>query len=139
MGAGTSHAAECHAWPLRESRGGYAYDGDTIYIRMPGLPASIADMSVRVAGIDTPEIRGTCDAEKSRAIQARDRVRDLLDQAVQSGTPILFCDPQWGRYGGRVVASVAIGGGWLHDLMIGEGLARAYDGGKREGWCGAPE
>lgn len=131
-------AIECFQWPLRESRGEYAYDGDTIYIRMPGLPSVIADMSVRVGGVDTPEIRGQCEAEKRQAIQARDRVRSLLDHAIQSNIPVQFCDPQWGRYGGRVVAWVAIGNIWLHDLLMDEDLARSYDGGKREGWCKAP-
>ncbi|WP_417844415.1 hypothetical protein [Thalassospira sp.] len=39
--------ADCYAWPLREQRGAYAYDGDTIYITMPGLLAPISKMSVR--------------------------------------------------------------------------------------------
>ena len=60
-----ARAFNCYQWPLRESKGSYAYDGDTIYIRMPGLPNPIAEMSVRVAGIDTPEIRGACEVEKA--------------------------------------------------------------------------
>lgn len=131
-------AGECHQWPLRESRGEYAYDGDTIYIQMPGLSGEIADMSVRVAGIDTPEIRGKCVAEKAAAVKARDRVREILAYAVQSEAPVQFCNPSWGRYGGRVVAWVTIGDVWLHEALIAEGHARSYDGGKREGWCDDP-
>lgn len=131
-------AIECFQWPLRESRGAYAYDGDTIYIRMPGLPSVIANMSVRVGGVDTPEIRGQCEAEKRQAMQARERVRILLDHAIQSNISVQFCDPKWGRYGGRVVAWVAIGDVWLHDILINEGLARSYDGGMRESWCESP-
>jgi len=129
----------CYQWPLRESKGSLAYDGDTIYIQMPGLPDPISRMSVRVAGLDAPEIRGACDAEKSAAAAARDRVRALLDQAVQTNTPVQFCNPGWGRYGGRVVAWVAVGDVWLHELLIREGHARPYDGGERGGWCGSPE
>ena len=33
-------------------------------------------------GFDTPEIRGKCDIEKSRAKQVRDFVRDLHSQAT---------------------------------------------------------
>lgn len=128
-----ARASDCYQWPLRESKGSYAYDGDTIYIRMPGLPDPIAEMSVRVAGIDAPEIRGACEAEKSAAITARNRVSTLLDQADLTNTPVQFCNPEWGRYGGRVVAWVAIGNIWLHELLIREGLARPYDGGKRGG------
>lgn len=134
-----ARAFNCYQWPLRESKGSYAYDGDTIYIWMPGLPVPIAEMSVRVAGIDTPEIRGACEAEKAAAEVARNRVRELLDEADLTNTPVQFCNPEWGRYGGRVVAWVAIGNSWLHDLLIGEELARPYAGGKRGGWCNMPE
>jgi endonuclease YncB( thermonuclease family) len=138
-GPADASAYNCYQWPLRESKGSYAYDGDTIYIQMPGLPDPIARMSVRVAGIDTPELRGACEAEKSAAIAARNRVRALLDQADLTNTPVQFCNPEWGRYGGRVVAWVAIGNIWLHDLLIGDGVARPYDGGKRGGWCNVSE
>lgn len=134
-----ARASDCYQWPLRESKGSYAYDGDTIYIRMPGLPDPIAEMSVRVAGIDTPEIRGACEVEKAAAKIARNRVRQLLDDAGLTNTPVQFCNPEWGRYGGRVVAWVAIGNTWLHELLIGEGLARPYDGGERAGWCNVPD
>ncbi|MDP2697152.1 thermonuclease family protein [Thalassospira sp.] len=127
--------ANCYHWPLREQGGVFAYDGDTIYITMPGLPAPISKMSVRVAGIDTPEIRGQCEAEKQLAIMARDRVRALLARAVTAGQPVLFCRPEWGRYGGRVVAHVAIGDAWLHDILLAEGLGRVYQGGQRSSWC----
>ena len=130
-----ARAFNCYQWPLRESKGSYAYDGDTIYIRMPGLPNPIAEMSVRVAGIDTPEIRGACEVEKAAAQIARNRVRQLLDDTNLTNTPVQFCNPEWGRYGGRVVAWVAIGNIWLHELLIGEGLARPYSGGERAGWC----
>jgi hypothetical protein len=67
---------------------------------MHGLPAPISNMSVRVAGIDTPEIRGHCDAEKQLAIKARDRVLALLAGAVASGQPVLFCRPEWADMAG---------------------------------------
>ena len=129
-------AIECYDWPIRQNSAGKPnYDGDTIYIDMPGLPAPINAMSVRVAGLDTPEIKGQCEAEKRQAVAARDKVQSLIVGSYLSGKPVRFCDPQWGRYGGRVVAYVAIGDEWLHELLIGEGLARPYDGGKRAGWC----
>ncbi|MCK2169139.1 thermonuclease family protein [Thalassospira xiamenensis] len=134
-----ARASDCYPWPLRESKGSYAYDGDTIYIRMPGLPDTIAEMSVRVAGIDAPEIRGACEAEKAAAKIARNRVRQLLNDASLTNTSVQFCNPEWGRYGGRVVAWVAIGNTWLHELLIGEGLARPYSGGERAGWCNVPD
>ncbi len=44
--------ADCYAWPLRDPA---VYDGETVYITMPGLLPEIARMSVRFDGVDTPE------------------------------------------------------------------------------------
>ena len=41
------------------------YDGDTITFTLPGLHPIIGEkISIRVNGIDTPEIKGKCDKEK---------------------------------------------------------------------------
>lgn len=98
---------------------------------MPGLADEIARMAVRLAGIDTPEIRGRCEAERTLALQARDFVIERLSAA----SDVRFCDPQWGRYGGRVVARVEVDGIDLADLLAHHGLGRPYDGGQRQGWC----
>lgn len=125
-------SAACYDWPLRERHGEYAYDGDTIYVNIPGLPGEIAEMSVRVRGVDTPEIRGKCESEKSLAGKARDFAR----QSLKSAKRVEFCEPEWGRYGGRVVASVRIDGRALDQELINQGLARPYDGKtKRQPWC----
>ena len=120
--------ATCYDWPLRTPP---AYDGDTLRINMPGLPPELSEMLVRVAGVDTPEIRGKCGAEKTRAIQARDFVvRSLTEARLVS-----FCNPKWGKYGKRVVAEVGIDGKSLAAILIQHDLGRPYDGGRRQGWC----
>ncbi len=48
------------------------YDGDTLTVDAEPEPGLTARTSVRVDGIDTPEIRGGCPAEKALALQARD-------------------------------------------------------------------
>ena len=41
------------------------YDGDTFRANIKGFPAVIGEhMSIRINGIDTPELRGKCDKEK---------------------------------------------------------------------------
>ena len=120
--------ATCYDWPLRNPP---AYDGDTLRITMPGLPPELSEMLVRVAGVDTPEIRGKCKAEKTLAIQARDFViRSLTEARLVS-----FCNPKWGKYGKRVVADVVLDGKSLAAALIERGLGRPYDGGRRKGWC----
>ena len=71
-----------------------------------GLPAVFGDdINIRVAGVDTPEIRGKSPAEKALAIEARDRVRELLTNAKT----IDLLNVERGKYF-RLVASVRIDG-----------------------------
>lgn len=123
--------ADCYDWPLRSVDGREAYDGDTIRITMPGLPPELSEMLVRVPGVDTPEIKGKCEAENTRAIQARDFVTRSLAEAHT----VSFCNPAWGKYGKRVLAEVMIDGKSLAATLIERGLGRPYDGGSRKGWC----
>jgi len=98
---------------------------------MPGLPPELSEMLVRVAGVDTPEIRGKCEAEKTLAIQARDYVTRSLAEARS----VKFCNPAWGKYGKRVIAEVVIDGENLATTLIERGLGRSYGGERRKGWC----
>ena len=48
------------------------YDGDTFRANIEGFPAVIGEhMSIRINGIDTPELRGKCDKEKQLAKLAK--------------------------------------------------------------------
>ncbi len=107
------------------------HDGDTMTVNAhypwPGMTIRTA---VRVNGIDTPEMRGLCDAETELAKRARDYVRATVGDHVQLTNITL------GKYAGRIIADVALADGRsLAALVIAEGLGREYDGGRREGWC----
>jgi len=107
------------------------YDGDTFTVEAYPWPGLEAKASVRVNGVDTPEIRGKCDAEKQKAIEARDFVKDLI-----LGETIFLQNVKHGKYAGRVVADVKLeGGDNLATMIISQGLGREYHGGAREGWC----
>ncbi len=54
------------------------YDGDTFTVEAYPWPGLEAKASVRVNGVDTPEILGKCEAEKQKAIEARDFVKGLI-------------------------------------------------------------
>ena len=61
-----------------------AYDAYTITVNLKDLPPVFGEeLGIRVAGIEAPEIRGQCAQEEQLALQARDRVRELLEQAQQ--------------------------------------------------------
>lgn len=110
-----------------------AYDGDTLNLIAHPWPNLDLRVTVRVRGLDTPEIRGRCPRERELARQARTEARNLLAGAgeiVVSGVD-LASDPY-----GRAVATVTADGVRLDEHLIRLGLARAYDGtGRRQGWC----
>ena len=116
---------------LREFRGKVCYDGDTCYITMPGLPNTLSKMTVRILGIDTPELRGKCVIEKELAMKAR----IFANKTFREARIIKFSDLKWDKYGGRILSNVYLDGYLYADMIINEQLARPYDGGKKEGWC----
>ena len=100
---------------------------------------------VRIAGIDTPELRpskkhadGTPRSEKSRtneknaAIVARDAVRDLLSA---NDFRFTIADVDMDKYG-RVLATVFVGDVNVGEYLIEKSLAARYDGGTKTiiGW-----
>ncbi len=54
------------------------YDGDTLTMDAHPWPQITVRTSVRVSGIDTPEIRGKCDSEKALAREARTEIELVL-------------------------------------------------------------
>ena len=116
---------------LREYRNRLCYDGDTCYVVAKTLPDTLRNMSIRILGIDTPEIRGDCSEEKSLALQGRAFANDMFRNANN----IEFRNLKWDKYGGRILADVYIDGMSYKHEIIEAGLAREYDGGKKLGWC----
>ena len=105
------------------------YDGDTITVEARIWPGLTWMGSVRVRGVDTPEIRGKCAAEKAAAIAARNFVRNAVGDAVT------LAGVAHGKYAGRVVADVVLSDGRnLATVLIEAGYA-PYEGGKRRAWC----
>ena len=107
-------------------------DGDTLKVRALIWIGQEIEISVRLLGIDTPELRRAgCAAEKEKAEAARDLVQSL----VETGSVILS-DIRGGKYAGRVLAHVRTERGLdIADRLIKEGLARPYEKGARQTWC----
>jgi len=106
------------------------YDGDTITVSLDlGLSIEVK-AKCRLLGIDTPEIRTKSAAEKEAAYTARDRVRDL----VLGKTVILHSVAKPDKYGRLLVKVWAEDGSCVNQVLIDEGLAREYDGGKKISW-----
>jgi len=116
---------------MREFRGNVCYDGDTCYVIAPTLPEPLQKMSVRILGIDTPEMRAECAEEKKLALKAR----ELANKLFRAAEKIEFANLKWDKYGGRVLVDVYLDGKLYKDEIINAGLARPYDGGTKESWC----
>jgi endonuclease YncB( thermonuclease family) len=108
----------------------YVYDGDTIFID---------DQRMRILDIDTPEIsEPRCDAEAQRGIEARNRLRALIDRAR---TVEIDDSGQRDKYG-RPLIHLILDGSDAGDIMVSEGFAVVWEPGpqawreRRRHWCG---
>ena len=102
-------------------------DGDTFKARISVWDGIEVVTAVRLRGIDTPEIKGKCPAEKAAALAAKARLTELLNGQVQ----LLHVEPD--KYAGRVDADVLVDGKSVAAVLVAEGLARPYTGGARQG------
>ena len=100
------------------------YDGDTFKIDLPSMHRLFGDdLSIRLFGVDTPEMRGTSDEVKALAMQAQ----QLTEKALRGASKIELRNPQRGKYF-RIVSEVWIDGESLADMLKAKGLAKDYDG-----------
>jgi len=109
------HASEAGGPPVR------VIDGDTF---------DYGGQRIRIADIDTPELRARCDAELRLARAATERLHGLL-AAGPFELKRLGRDED--RYG-RKLRVVIRGGRSIGDMLVAEGLARTWTG-RREPWC----
>ena len=88
---------------------------------------------IRIANIDTPETHPSrCAREAELGEQATRRLEALL---AAGPFELIAIDRDEDRYG-RKLRRVVRGDTALGEVLIREGLARAYEGGPRAGWCG---
>lgn len=86
----------------------------------------------RLKGFDTPETYfAKCSAEYELGQKAKLRLADLLHE---NGGVDLRIDPRVDDYG-RFLARATVEGQEIGSVLISEGLARPYAGGKRQPWC----
>lgn len=107
-------------------------DGDTVVVAARIWLGQTIVTHVRIAGVDTPELRGDCPLERDLAVAARDGLADLLTPAE-----VTLHGVRMGTYAGRVVAEIHDAQGRdVGTVLLTLGLARAYDERRgREGWC----
>jgi endonuclease YncB( thermonuclease family) len=123
---------------LRVAAGGHpaevlrVNDGDTFEARVHVWPGMQVTTKVRLRGIDAAEFRSQCAEEYRLATAARDALARML---AEGGVTIGRID--FDKYGGRVVANAATRNTPdISEALLKTGYVRAYDGGRRDGWCG---
>jgi micrococcal nuclease len=116
-------------FPIKGGRVIKVYDADTITIasKLPYDDSPMYRLSVRLNGIDTPEMKGKgiSDEEKESAKQARDFVSNLvLNKYVR------LENIESEKYG-RILADVFIENVHLNEILLKERYAVKYDGGTK--------
>ena len=97
-------------------------DGDTIWIQ---------GQKVRVADIDAPETHDyRCPEEKALGDRATQRLIQLVNSGPVTMQPIGRDEDVYGRK----LRIVLVNGASVGDTLVGEGLARYYEGGRKP-WC----
>jgi micrococcal nuclease len=121
---------ECRPFvaPITEGYVLKVYDGDTITIafRLPYEGSALYRSSVRLNGIDAPEIKGKNEDEKKAAQLAKHSLETLiLDKTVT------LKNIQTEKYG-RILADVYIGDIHVNQWLLDHKLVVHYDGGTKK-------
>ena len=110
-------------------------DGDTIDIDAQFLPPELGKhLKLRVYGVDTPEKghQAKCNAERRKAQTAT----EFVEEKVANAKVIKVELRKWDKFGGRVLGDLIIDGKRLSELLVEEGHAVSYDGGRKsKNWC----
>jgi len=114
--------------PIKHGKVIKVYDGDTITIasKMPYTGSPIYRFSVRINGIDCPEIRGKSESEKQCAILAREHVEHIAFNNI-----VTLENVELEKYG-RILADVYVNNVNIANSLIEKRLAVSYDGGKKQ-------
>ena len=108
----------------------YVIDGDTIDV--DGDTIDVDGNRFRLVGLDTPETyRAQCDYELALGRVAIARLVELVGSGSHLDLAFL---PGRDKYG-RGLARLFVGGRNIAEILTSEGLARAYEGGRRQSWC----
>ena len=116
---------------IPDIEGGYVikvYDGDTITIaqRLPYLKSPLYRFSVRLTGIDSPEIKGKTDEEKSAA-----KISQKVLEKLVLNKNITIKNVKTEKYG-RLLADVYLGDIHINRWLLDNNYAIPYDGGTKK-------
>lgn len=103
-------------------------DGDTFMIDIPNIPDVFGkNIAVRIRGIDTPELNDSREEIRKISIQVKEELEKLLLNAKNITLYNLGRDKYF-----RLLASVKVDNVDVSEYLIKKGLAKKYNGGKKE-------
>jgi micrococcal nuclease len=106
-------------------------DGDTIHGTFTIWPEEVVTTSVRLRGIDAPEMSASCGPEREKAVAAKDALIRLI-----GGRPVYLQKVSTDKYGRALATVLTESGRDLSMDLINLGYAHVYDGrGPRAPWC----
>lgn len=113
--------------PITDGRVIKVYDGDTITIasKLPNTE-QLYRFSVRLNGIDAPEVKGKTEKEKIAAVKAKGALSTLIMNKY-----ITLKNVDTEKYG-RILADVYLGDLHVNKWLLDNKYAVSYDGGKKE-------
>ena len=92
-------------------------DGDTVKVDASAdLPPELAELSVQLRGVDTPEKGGRAKCEAERV--AGQAAAVFTTTALARGLRVVTRGPEWGKWGGRVIADLIADGRSLASDLI---------------------
>ena len=108
------------------------HDRDTFEVDLSDCwqPIVCRDVSIRINGIDTPELHDARPALRAKAEQARDRLKQLLSP----GHVVEIRNAKPDKFGGRLDADVYSDGKSVAEVLKAEGLAKSYNGRGAKPW-----
>ena len=99
------------------------YDGDTVKVLL-NYNNNLFKFSIRILGIDCPEVSRCSSSEKEAGIIVRDYLRKRLER-----TSAKFYATGWDKYGGRILGHIYfLNGESVSENLIEKGYAKPYSG-----------
>ncbi len=107
------------------------YDGDTFKAHIKGHnPIDGKSVGIRIRGIDTPELRDSRPGVRKKAQKAK----EFTEAKIKNARRIDLYNISTADKYGRILATVFCDRRDLGRMLVKQGLAKSYDGGKKPKW-----
>jgi len=107
-----------------------AIDGDTVHCTRKSGVRKLRLVSIKGFGVDAPETRIQC--QRQRGLASKARLQELLNGGKDKVREVTNRRDKYGRS----LAAILVRGKDTASILVSEGHARPYEGGKRGSWPG---